>query len=151
MLQNISTWLRERGEERLFRRRKHLRALPNQQKIYGFDRYPCPCCGLPTVDEPGIYDICAVCWWEDDGHEGESPFSPNRLSLARAKENFRANLSMFAAGQEPEGIADTEAQKQRKRALLSTFDLLRSDTDSGSQERLRADMKRVIEEIRRQR
>ncbi|MBO0846033.1 MAG: hypothetical protein J2P22_11530 [Nocardioides sp.] len=29
--------------------------------------YPCPCCGYLVFDEePGSYDICAVCGWEDD-------------------------------------------------------------------------------------
>lgn len=147
MLENFSTWLRQRGEEKLFRK-SYLRSPSSPQKVHGFDRYACPCCGLPTIDEPGIYDICAVCWWEDDGQNGNSPFSPNRMSLAQAKENFRSNLSMFAAGAEPEGFADSEGQRARKKSLLEAFELLRSDTDSGSQERLRDQMKRAIEEIR---
>lgn len=149
MLENFSTWLRQRGEQKL-RRRAHPLSLVPKLRVHGFLRYPCPCCGLPTIDEPGIYDICAVCWWEDDGHDGESPYSPNRVSLARARANFRANLSMFAAGEEPEGFADSEEQKARKRALLSSFELLRSDTDSGSQEAIREEIKRAIEEIRRE-
>jgi hypothetical protein len=29
--------------------------------------YPCPCCGYFTfAEEPGSYDICGVCGWEDD-------------------------------------------------------------------------------------
>ncbi|MGW8484403.1 CPCC family cysteine-rich protein [Microbacterium sp. NPDC055903] len=29
--------------------------------------YPCPCCGHVTLGEPpGSYEICAVCFWEDD-------------------------------------------------------------------------------------
>lgn len=29
--------------------------------------YPCPCCGyLVFNEEPGSYDICEVCGWEDD-------------------------------------------------------------------------------------
>lgn len=29
--------------------------------------YPCPCCGHLTFGEPpGSYEICAVCFWEDD-------------------------------------------------------------------------------------
>jgi len=31
------------------------------------DRFPCPCCGhLVFSGVPGSYDICPVCWWEDD-------------------------------------------------------------------------------------
>lgn len=29
--------------------------------------YPCPCCGRVTFGgPPGSYEICAVCFWEDD-------------------------------------------------------------------------------------
>ncbi|KAF3884751.1 MULTISPECIES: CPCC family cysteine-rich protein [Nostocales] len=29
--------------------------------------YPCPCCGYLIFDEPpGSYDICPICFWEDD-------------------------------------------------------------------------------------
>jgi len=32
------------------------------------DRYPCPCCGHRLLGEmPGSYEICPVCFWEDDG------------------------------------------------------------------------------------
>lgn len=30
-------------------------------------RYTCPCCGYMTLgDWPGSYEICHVCFWEDD-------------------------------------------------------------------------------------
>lgn len=30
-------------------------------------RYPCPCCGhLVFAQAPGSYDICPICFWEDD-------------------------------------------------------------------------------------
>src|SRR5690349_12959899 len=32
----------------------------------------CPCCGRATLDERGGYDICRVCWWEDDGSDNAS-------------------------------------------------------------------------------
>lgn len=29
--------------------------------------FPCPCCGYLTLQEgPGSYDICPICFWEDD-------------------------------------------------------------------------------------
>jgi Cysteine-rich CPCC len=31
--------------------------------------YACPCCGFLTLDERGGYDICPVCFWEDDGQD----------------------------------------------------------------------------------
>ena len=30
---------------------------------------PCPCCGYLTLDERGGYEICPVCYWEDDGQD----------------------------------------------------------------------------------
>jgi hypothetical protein len=32
-------------------------------------RYRCPCCGYRTLDAPGAFELCPVCWWEDDGQE----------------------------------------------------------------------------------
>jgi len=29
-------------------------------------KYKCLCCGYRTLDERGEYDICPVCFWEDD-------------------------------------------------------------------------------------
>jgi len=30
-------------------------------------RFPCPCCGyLQFTEPPGSYEICAICFWEDD-------------------------------------------------------------------------------------
>jgi hypothetical protein len=29
----------------------------------------CPACGYPTLDERSAWEICAICWWEDDGQD----------------------------------------------------------------------------------
>jgi hypothetical protein len=57
-------------------------------------KYTCPCCGYKTLDEepPGTYDICPICFWEDDNVQFDDPdFSggANRVSLREAQENFR--------------------------------------------------------------
>ena len=31
--------------------------------------YACPCCGFLTLPSRGGYDICPVCFWEDDGQD----------------------------------------------------------------------------------
>lgn len=38
-------------------------------------KYTCPCCGYKTLDEepPGTYDICTICFWEDDGVQFDDP------------------------------------------------------------------------------
>ncbi|MEO8182584.1 MAG: GNAT family N-acetyltransferase [Deltaproteobacteria bacterium] len=32
-------------------------------------RHSCPCCQYLTLDERGAYEVCAVCFWEDDGQD----------------------------------------------------------------------------------
>ena len=56
-------------------------------------RFACPCCGYLTLDEepPGTYDICPVCWWEDDNLQFDDPTlrgGANELSLNEARANF---------------------------------------------------------------
>ncbi|OKP73899.1 hypothetical protein A3842_21400 [Paenibacillus sp. P3E] len=51
--------------------------------------YSCPCCEFKTLPTKGEYDICPVCFWEDDGNRELSYFSsPNHMTLAQARENF---------------------------------------------------------------
>ncbi len=56
---------------------------------------PCPCCGYLTLNERGVWDICQVCYWEDDGQDDHNADmvlgGPNGvLSLTQARVNFRA-------------------------------------------------------------
>lgn len=56
-------------------------------------RYTCPCCGYKTLSEepPGSYDICTICFWEDDKGQFEDPDcskGPNKVSLREAQRNF---------------------------------------------------------------
>ena len=57
-------------------------------------RFLCVCCGYRTLDEkpPGTFQICPVCYWEDDGVQAadESAAGANAVSLRQAKENFRS-------------------------------------------------------------
>ncbi|MEK6260181.1 MAG: CPCC family cysteine-rich protein [Planctomycetota bacterium] len=53
----------------------------------------CPCCGCRTLDERGGFDICKVCFWEDDGQDDfEADVvrgGPNgSLSLSEARANY---------------------------------------------------------------
>ncbi|MDR0501302.1 MAG: hypothetical protein LBG97_08715 [Coriobacteriales bacterium] len=34
---------------------------------------PCPVCGYMTLKADEIYDICAICMWEDDPIQNEDP------------------------------------------------------------------------------
>lgn len=53
----------------------------------------CPCCGHATLTERGCYEICPVCFWEDDGQDSHdldrASGGPNCVSLREARINFR--------------------------------------------------------------
>jgi hypothetical protein len=63
----------------------------------------CLCCGYKTIEgyetnfgftiPPNTYDICEICYWQDDpvdyAHPDE-PWGPNRVSLKQAQRNFLA-------------------------------------------------------------
>lgn len=56
---------------------------------------PCPCCGYLTLEDdgPGSYEICSVCFWEDDPVQLENPEmsgGANKVSLAQGRRNFAA-------------------------------------------------------------
>ena len=56
-------------------------------------KYKCPCCGYYTFDEQpgGSYDICEVCFWEDDPEQLEDPAyegGANPVSLIQARKNY---------------------------------------------------------------
>lgn len=57
-------------------------------------KFPCPCCGFLTLEHPadGRYDVCPVCFWEDDVVQNEDPLyagGANEPSLVDAREAFR--------------------------------------------------------------
>lgn len=62
-------------------------------------KYKCKCCGYYTLTEkpvdpdiePGTFEICPVCGWEDDSLQFLNPNmrgGANRVSLNQAKANF---------------------------------------------------------------
>ena len=54
--------------------------------------FQCPCCVSFTLDARHDWDICPVCFWEDDVLETD-PLNPSPsnhgLTLAEARANFR--------------------------------------------------------------
>jgi hypothetical protein len=57
--------------------------------------YACPCCEYLTLPAApnGTYEICDVCFWEDDGVQLRDPDyegGANRVSLRQARTTFRA-------------------------------------------------------------
>jgi hypothetical protein len=68
-------------------------------------KFTCPCCGHKTfTKEPnGTYDICQVCYWEDDPIQLNEPSyegGANRVSLKQAQRNF-IELGACEVGMKP--------------------------------------------------
>lgn len=61
--------------------------------------YDCLCCGLPTLSDVGMHDICEVCWWEDEIVKFPPDFvslGPNwPYSLSEARRNFLNHGHMY--------------------------------------------------------
>ena len=50
----------------------------------------CPCCGYRTMDSDGNYDICPICFWEDDPFQKENEYDigANQIPLIEAQKNY---------------------------------------------------------------
>jgi hypothetical protein len=63
-------------------RRKHF---DNYLKDNSLNLYTCPGCAYPTITEPGDFQICSICEWEDDGYDDNKKsafdtfFTENRI------------------------------------------------------------------------
>ncbi len=60
----------------------------------------CPCCGYPTLEERGSYEICLICNWEDDDQDDDDADQilggPNgNISLETARRDFEQGLINF--------------------------------------------------------
>lgn len=54
----------------------------------------CPCCGYRSLRELKAYEICRVCFWEDDGTTDlDNVSGPNHMTLREA----RLNVQRFGA------------------------------------------------------
>ncbi|MCP1124146.1 CPCC family cysteine-rich protein [Bacillus sp. 3103sda1] len=97
-------------------------------------REKCPCCGYPTLEERGIFEICKLCNWEDDGQDDsyvdEVLGGPNEdYSLTEARKNFKENLIMYRDKRNI--LSQTDKEIETKKALISAFvELDKCETDS---------------------
>lgn len=51
----------------------------------------CACCGYDTVEERGNYEICPICFWEDDPVQFAHPHlggGANKMSLRQGQKNY---------------------------------------------------------------
>lgn len=56
-------------------------------------RHACPCCAYVTLAERGRYEICPICFWEDEDHwmddePNQSSAANHGLTLNDARRNF---------------------------------------------------------------
>lgn len=61
-------------------------------------KFKCPCCGFYTLESRGNYEICPVCFWEDDEVQESEPDmrgGANQASLNEARENFNMNRMIW--------------------------------------------------------
>lgn len=65
----------------------------SHRRTRGERPYRCPCCRFFTLNERGDFEICPVCFWEDDGQDDHDSNlvrgGPNySLSLLQGRRNF---------------------------------------------------------------
>lgn len=102
-------------------------------------KYTCPCCGYLVFGEPpGSYNVCPICFWEDDPVQMLDPWfrgGANRPSLADAQRAYRelgAIELRFASNvrkpthedrRDPAWRSVTEADRERVRTPASLSDV----------------------------
>ena len=72
---------------------KELIEIVEFQRSQSNGKFYCECCGYKTLNEKpnGTYQICTICYWEDDPIQSAEPNyegGANRVSLNQAKRNF---------------------------------------------------------------
>lgn len=92
-------------------------------------RVNCPCCGYPTLSVRGVYDVCELCSWEDDGQDDQDAEEvyggPNSgYSLADARKNFKRYRVMYSPDRLRYGASQLEYDT--KGHLMDVFERLRS-------------------------
>ena len=103
-----------------------------------YDTFPCSCCGFWTLTDPayGSYEICPVCYWEDDPVQNEDPRyegGANGVSLINARQSyielgacqacFVGNVRAPKVNEIPPSLSSPDPDKRRaiKRGLKSTI------------------------------
>ncbi|WP_437918723.1 CPCC family cysteine-rich protein [Sphingobacterium sp. LRF_L2] len=71
----------------------------------------CPVCGYFTLDERNSFEICAICFWEDDGaddFEVNEESGPNHMTLKEGRIIFQeAKRKLFTKNIESNILIDT--------------------------------------------
>ena len=89
------------------------------------EKYLCPCYYMPTLDERASFDICTICFWEDDGQDTDDAGiirgGPNHdYSLKEARENFVKYHTMYRPT-DVEHFEREQSQMNFKRQLYQMY------------------------------
>ena len=102
-------------------------------------RYPCPCCGFPSLSGL-IAATCSICWWEADGldlFDDEVRGSPNvGYSLRQAQQNFQQHGHMYDAGEATKYLAEGSEGRDRLMAYVSSVQRGKTNLDQATLDRL---------------
>ncbi|MDB5338139.1 MAG: hypothetical protein JWN70_3758 [Planctomycetaceae bacterium] len=95
--------------------------------LRNFAMYPCPCCGYEVFGEPpGSFEICPICYWEDDIVQLAFPDlagGANHCSLIEGQHNF-ATIGTCEARLKKHVRAPSESEHRN-----GTWRPLQSDSD----------------------
>jgi len=91
----LSLKLNYKGVKNSFLKKKLFKNHLGYYNVYGKVEIleVCPCCMYRTLDYRGEYNICPLCFWEDEGIINDKMpnlySSPNRMSLVSAQKKFK--------------------------------------------------------------
>lgn len=79
-------------------------------------KYTCPCCGYKTLDEkpPGTYEICDICFWEDD----EIQFRDPDFEGGANEESLRQCQKAFLLGRTNRQLTDDDKRDSKWKPLF---------------------------------
>lgn len=102
----------------------------------------CPCCGYPLLNERAAFEICPLCWWEDDGLDDadgdpgdlDRISGPNHETLRQAREHFEEHcVTEVRGGRIIRGMNDPEAV-ENNRTIVWALDALVEAPDAAAVE-----------------
>lgn len=117
------------------------------------ERFKCPCCGYPTLDEQGGYDICLICDWEDDGQNDSNADrvlgGPNgEYSLTQARSNFKQFFIMYSPEEDKRTASeDTLEEINTKKELCKVYDKLMINDNESETENIDTEIGNLEEKL----
>jgi hypothetical protein len=107
----------------------------------------CPCCGYPTLQSRNCYEICHLCWWEDDGQDDadlDEVGGPNDpYSLVKARKNFKTSGIMFDHSDERYQPIGSAIHSFRG-TIITAFEKLRTTSDEKERRQLFRFIKKAL-------